>query len=176
MAATLLSSAAVTVSPGVAQAVVPPFGLCRYAGTNPTIDIKSRLTTTYQNALGAGMNRWNDSSAAGSFRFVSSGANIDAWVLDSTEDWWAETSGTCTSQSYWSATVQMQFNDRKMAGFTVRQKWVVATHELGHAYGLGHVNMNCAGRPSVMEQGEDKFGCPGTPPWADDVIGVNNIY
>jgi hypothetical protein len=78
MAATLLSSAAVTVLPGTAQAAVPPFGLCRYSGTNPTIDIRSFLTPAYQSALGAGMSRWNDSSAAGVFRWVSSGANIDA--------------------------------------------------------------------------------------------------
>jgi hypothetical protein len=53
----------------------------------------------------------------------------------------------------------------------------VAIHELGHVYGLDHVEwMDCQGRPSIMQQGFQKFGCPGTPPWADDVIGVNNIY
>jgi hypothetical protein len=72
--------------------------------------------------------------------------------------------------------VQLDFNDRLMAGLTDRERWIVAVHELGHSYGIDHVAMSCAGRPSVMEQGRAKFGCPGTPPWADDVIGVNNIY
>ncbi|MFG1992696.1 hypothetical protein ACGFJ7_22225 [Actinoplanes sp. NPDC048988] len=73
-------------------------------------------------------------------------------------------------------TIEIDFNDRTMAGLTTRQKWIVAAHEWGHAYGLGHVSMSCAGRPSVMEQGGSKFGCPGTPPWADDVAAVDDIY
>ncbi|BCJ52653.1 hypothetical protein Asp14428_41280 [Actinoplanes sp. NBRC 14428] len=176
MAAALLGSAAVIVAPGAAQAAVPPFDACRYSGSNPTIKVNSHATTAYHDALGAGMNRWNATSAPGVFQFADRGANIEAWTIYSAEDWWAETGAPCNSQRYWTSTVQMNFNDRMMAGFSVREKWVVATHELGHAYGLGHVEMSCAGRPSVMEQGTDKFGCPGTPPWADDVVGVDNIY
>ena len=53
----------------------------------------------------------------------------------------------------------------------------ILEHELGHAYGLNHSGLTCAAPgPSVMVQGEGKFACGGTPPWAEDVNGVTDRY
>jgi hypothetical protein len=178
LAVAILTGSVTAVAASPAAATVPPPIGCRYAGTNPTIDVRNNINSTspYTAALSRGITRWNDSPAPGQFRFVTSGANVEAWqTYSSRTEWaWTTVTGGCPN-GYYSQTQDLTFNTRTMDSFSDRQKWVVAVHELGHVYGLDHTASSC-NRPSVMKQGEDKFSCPGTPPWNDDLTGVNNIY
>jgi hypothetical protein len=175
LAALSLASGALVALPGTANAAVPPFSLCRYTGQNPVIKIVSAATPVYRTAVVTAANQWNRTAAPGVFQMATSGANLHVSGLSSAEDYWAETGARCRANRFWAETVRLRYNTRTMNPLTPRQKWIVMAHELGHAYGLGHTSMAC-GRPSVMEQGREKFGCPGSPPWRDDVDGVVRIY
>ncbi|MER5971327.1 hypothetical protein ABT112_16575 [Streptomyces sp. NPDC002055] len=71
----------------------------------------------------------------------------------------------------------MKFNSREMRSLAKREKYLVAEHEIGHAYGLGHEALTCRNPgPSVMKQGTVKFGCHSDGPWYDDVQGVLAKY
>lgn len=181
LAALLASGLTLVSTIGLAEsanAAVPPFSGCRYSGSDPTLKIaySGSLVEPHRYALVDAANRWNRTPAPGAFSVSQTGANIRGWTEYSSETYWAVTVGSCGSDIYWDTTVDIWFNSRTFDALSTYQKSVVAVHELGHAYGLAHVQMNCGGRPSVMEQGEEKFGCPLTPPWNDDVIGVQNIY
>lgn len=66
----------------------------------------------------------------------------------------------------------MYYDTAAMGGLTSTEKAIVATHEFGHAYGLGHSDLGCSGLgPAVMKTGTSKFSCSGTPPWPNDVGG-----
>ena len=72
--------------------------------------------------------------------------------------------------------VTLTFNYTTTVGLTAGNIRRIAIHELGHTYGLDHQAMTCGGDKAIMEQGNEKFGCSGSPPWDDDQDGVRQRY
>lgn len=104
--------------------------------------------------------------------------NIEIYDAGYADDFWAQNSGDCEIfGSDWSGNeVVQRYNTRTTTGLSATNKAYVVVHELGHAYGLAHRSMTCSTGRSVMEQGEEKFSCAGSPPWADDQNGVIEKY
>ena len=119
---------------------------------------------------------------------VATGSNLaNTWVYDEsyTATWAGLHTGICPWGSYiWSSNqTKIEYNLSPSSGFpfgtspTIRQ--AIATHEMGHAWGLGHTPNSC-GIKSVMNDwaGWVHQNCPspGTSPWADDANGKNSLY
>ena len=62
-----------------------------------------------------------------------------------------------------SNEVKIDFNTTKMNTRSLNQRKTIAMHEIGHAYGLSHVNTYCR----LMKQGAEKFTCASMPRPAD---------
>ena len=82
-------------------------------------------------------------------------------------------SGSCPNDTgLWNGNeVKIDFNNTQMERFNDYQRKVIAMHEMGHAYGLSHVNVYCR----LMKQGDEKFTC-GTMPDSTAVTLVENLY
>ena len=170
------SLAAGAVSIGYA----PPAGAwathgCRYdpASISPISYRYFAVTQPYRTAFGTAQSDWDATTAPGWFDEQSTSLDPEVNVVDDhlSATWWAQASWSCTGGGlYGGNEVQIQFNERTMAGLSAFERHVVAEHEIGHAYGLDHVD-NCA----VMKQGDAKFTC-GAMPAADDVNGVHHVY
>ena len=154
--------------------------LCgKYAGSNPTITYRFYDVTLYdQDRFNEAQNAWDATSAPGYFT-PTTGSDPMVEFRDDFYAWgaWAQTLYTCTSGTWTGDEVEIQYNHRTTGGLGQRDDRMILEHELGHAYGLNHSGLTCAAPgPSVMVQGEGKFACGGTPPWAEDVNGVTDRY
>lgn len=147
----------------------------------PSVTFKFRnVTTTYQAAFYVGRSNWDGDTGGTTWlqSTTSNDPNIDVYDLDYTWSSWATTSWWgCTGAGWWYDEVSIRFNTRTMASLSATEKGIVATHEIGHAYGLDHTSLGCSSPgPSVMRVGSSKFSCSGTPPWQDDINGWASIY
>lgn len=170
---------AVFAFPGDAQAH-SPVG-CKFAGSNPTIRYKKGLmaTAAFWTATTAGAGRWNAVSVPGTFAPTTGTANIyvtEASFVDGSV--YAQTSGSCSGGTWTGGSTTFAWNTGGSRPLNATQQRMVATHELGHSYGLDHMfTSSCSGTKSVMVRGSLKWSCGwGTEPWADDINGVNAIY
>lgn len=130
--------------------------------------------SAYENATDDAASDWNSKAADGYFQENSIGWDPEMNVTDGNyvDDRWARNTGVCDPDgTYDGDETTTSFNTRTMGSLTANQKHIVAEHELGHAYGLGHVESGC----HVMRTGDHKFTC-GSVPSSDDVTGVNSLY
>ncbi len=129
----------------------------------------------YETAFKEGEKAWDQTTVPGYFHEHSRSVDPEINVIDSRSSgqWDAMMTGQCPTDTglYEGNEVEIEFNTRKMAPLTAKQKKIVAMHELGHAYGLAHVPDGCR----LMRQGAYKFTC-GTMPSADDIAGVTALY
>jgi hypothetical protein len=179
--ALLVGLASALLSLMVLTVIAPPAGAYTFTGceydNNSISPISYRffsVGSAYEVALSGGAVGWNGTSVPGYFEQQSSSWDPEINVTDGTYSgtFWAQTSWSCQSNGLYSGNeVDIRFDTEDMAGLTRDEKRLVAMHELGHAYGLGHMADGC----HVMRQGRYKFTC-GTMPSSDDINGVHAVY
>lgn len=179
--ALLVGLASALLSLTVLTVIAPPAGAYTFTGceydNNSISPISYRffsVGSAYEVALSGGAVNWNGTSVPGYFEQHSSSLDPEINVTDGTYSgtFWAQTSWSCQSNGLYSGNeVDIRFDTEDMAGLTSDEKRLVAMHELGHAYGLGHMTDGC----HVMRQGREKFTC-GTLPSSDDINGVHAVY
>lgn len=139
--------------------------------------------SAYETAFKEAENAWDGTLSPGYFDEHSMSLDPEINVLDEDrieEDTfaWAFTTGDpddgphCADDgTHKGNEVSITFNTTIMDSVSAHKKKMVAIHELGHAYGLGHVITECR----VMRSSEEIFTC-GTLPSDDDVDGVIALY
>lgn len=158
---------------------------CKYAGTNPAIGYRYySLSSPWQTAFGSGQTAWNSTSAAGYFISTPLDPTPNIKVQDywTSSTWWGLAQGGCDSgggQIWYNELVTITFNNRTADGLPTTDKFLIATHEQGHAYGLAHSSLGCGSNRPVMRSDAtwvyDNCGDPYAP-YPNDVAGVNAAY
>jgi hypothetical protein len=138
------------------------------------------MGAAYTTAFDQGQYAWDTKSVPGSFGATTGTPYIHVGDASYSEGWWAWTEWTCNSSGYYVPAVYVDFNTRTMASLTAAPKKLIAIHELGHVYGLAHVSNGCndqrVGPAIMLSDSTVASPCGGSPPYADDVNGVNARY
>lgn len=169
----------VTAAPSHAYA----FRGCKWGGSFGSSSILkyhySSVTSAWITAFNQGQYAWDTKSVPGSFGETTSSTSMNLLVRDysMSSDAWGLASSPCTGGTY-SNNLTVDFNSS--ASLAAASKKLVVIHELGHAYGLGHVSNSCSDQhvgPAIMKSDATVLNqCGGSPPYADDVNGVNALY
>ena len=134
------------------------------------------VTSTYVTAFQNAQAKWDQTSSPGYFGENSTSLDPEIPVQDGeySGSFWAQVAWNCDSDGTYSGNEvsYLRFDTWDMRGLSASQREKVAMHELGHAYGLGHVTSSYC---RVMEPGTDKFSCNYLPD-SDAVNGVNALY
>ena len=139
----------------------------------------SSLSSTWVTAFNQGQYAWDTKPVPGTFVPTSSTTTMNLLVRDYSMDLdaYGTTFYSCSGGTF-SNNQTMDFNST--AQLTGLSMSLVAMHELGHSYGLGHALNGCSDQhigPAIMQpEATVNHKCGGSPPYADDVNGVNARY
>ena len=136
----------------------------------------SVANSSYVDASKYGASAWNATNVPGYFQEQSVSLDPEVNITDDsypTTNAYAWVSWTCSGGLYSGNEVHFVWNSDFARTRTYTQLKRIATHELGHAYGLDHVTSGCR----IMRYDIGYLtDCSMTTPQADDVNGVNAIY
>lgn len=159
------------------------FSGCKWGGTfgdNSALKYRfSSVTTGWVTAFNQGQYAWDVKPVPGYFTETTSTTSMNILVRDysMSADTWGLTTTPCSGGTY-SNNVTVDFNST--ASLAAGSMKLVVMHELGHSYGLAHVSNGCSDQrigPAIMQPDATVLNqCGGSPPYADDVNGVNARY
>lgn len=120
---------------------------------------------------------WNSESVPGSLRRTSGGAQIVVNRYAFGYDWYAVTTWACTSRGWYYGARYIDLNASAMDRVATWQDRFLVIHEFGHAMGLAHTNRVCGDSIMRSDAQVGNPNCAGSsPPWRDDVRGMNARY
>ena len=165
------------------QAEAYTYNGCKYPGSDPAIRYRFySVGSTWQESHSVGANRWNSYDVPGVFIKTTS-TDPEIRVYDGNYSWShrAITSGGCDSgggQPWYNNLTEIRYNTRTTSGLTYTERRLVATHELGHSYGLGHSTLGCSNPVVMRSDATWAYHNCGTSaaPYANDRLGVQNLY
>ena len=131
-------------------------------------------TSTFQVAVNGARVSWNATSSPGYFSNDQNAPDPKIDIYDR-DCWWGDYARMvylCGVNSIFLGNeVDIKFNTDTMSGLSASDKSKVAMHEMGHAYGLDHVNSGCV----VMRKYLSQFKNCSPLPASGDVDGVNHL-